>query len=97
MLNHCFFFKKKTAFSPGGSDGFLKRRIPGKNGEVSPRTVVTGTENEDDSPLAPCRSPARYGATPRFSLLAGPAVAAGHSFRARVEFWDLGFGGLEVQ
>ena len=40
LLNHGSF--QKPAVSPG-SDGFLEGRIPGKNGEVSPRMVGTYT------------------------------------------------------
>ena len=35
-----FFFFSKTSCFPWGSDGFLERRIPGKNGEVSPRKLA---------------------------------------------------------
>ena len=34
------FLSKKTTVSPESLDGVLKRMIPGKNGEASPRTVL---------------------------------------------------------
>ena len=37
LFNHRSF--RKASCLPEGSDGFLERRIPGKNGEVSPKTI----------------------------------------------------------
>ena len=47
LIPHYFqpsFFSKTSCF-PWGSDGFLERRIPGKNGEVSPRSLVGFAHN----------------------------------------------------
>ena len=53
FLVHSFqpsFFSKTGSVSPGVLGGFLERRMPGKNGEGTPRTTKTNGEFTDLEP-----------------------------------------------